>query len=668
MAAHTTMITVKTVDKKVYELDATGLRNVGDLCNILAVKHGIPESRQQLIFRGKVLKDPEEALPEQKEGSFFVLMVKKAPPANAPVAAEDRPSKKPRIDPLADPHCAQWYAKLSDEKKENVRKAIAGETTRLTLSWCGEHRTFEPEEIEVSDDRQNGIEEIPDAILAACPQLKVLDLTNQNYLKRLPNSFGSLTCLTTVYNMGCRELEVFPESTDKLRKLRHVDVHELRPEERSRLEYIIHCNRESASQPEVPQNATTSNPETQLSEPQPPSPPPPSDDPNTNGLALAMAAETGNLDSVQKCLALRNSSLDWRWGQRCNATALILAAAGGHFDVVCALMEANADPSLKDNYGETALDAVKGEYEAMTHHPRSKFLSVRTYLEVINGAANVTPAVIDAATAAAAPYALGEAAECGQLDRVLQHLQSPSVDINWQDEGGRTALFRAAAEDHLEIVKLLVARHADLTLMSTDGQSAKESAEGLAHVYLKSIGNKPICAQTLIDADAAVGTAASKEAFEMVPLARRLPEYMEEFKRLIMVPGVDLDYSPQPSRCSNRTPLIQAVKVHMNPPHACRFDPYCVEVVEALLNAKANPNKATEENETPLMHAAFVGHLGVVKALVKGRADPRASQQGRTPLEAAQKGLSGTLDMKIPPQHQAQCNAVAYYLSELLHR
>ena len=55
------MITVKTVDKKVYELDATGLRNVGDLCNILAVKHGIPESRQQLIFRGKVLKDPVRA-------------------------------------------------------------------------------------------------------------------------------------------------------------------------------------------------------------------------------------------------------------------------------------------------------------------------------------------------------------------------------------------------------------------------------------------------------------------------------------------------------------------------------------------------------------------------------------------------------------------------------
>lgn len=658
------MIVVKTVDKKVYELDATGLKNVADLSKMLAVKHGIPESRQQLIFRGKVLKDPAEALPEQQEGSFFVLMVKKAPPASAPVAAEERPSKKPRIDPLADPHCAQWYSKLSDEKKENVRKAIAGETTRLDLSWCGEHRTFEPEEIEVSDDCQNGIEEIPDGILASCPQLKVLDLTNQNYLKRLPNSFGSLTCLTTVHNMGCRELEVFPESTDKLRKLRSVYMHELRPEERSRLEYIIHRNRESASQ-----NATTSEPETQSSQPQPPAPPRPSqlpsDDPDANGLALVTAAETGNLDSVQKCLALRNSSLDWRCPQRRNATALIAAAVRGHFDVVCALIEANADPSLKDDFGLTALDAVKEDYE-VTHE--SKFLSVRSYLEVINGAANVTPAVLDAAAAAAAPYALGEAAECGQLDRVLQHLQSPGIDINWQDERGRTALFRAAAEDHLEIVKLLVARYADLTVMSTDGQSAAESAEGLAEVYLESIGDKPICAQTLTDADAAVGTAASKEVFEMVPLAIRLPEYMEEFKRLITVPGVDLDYSPSPSRCSSRPPLIQAVKVHLNPPHACRFDPYCVEVVEALLNAKANPNKVTEENETPLMHAAFVGHLGVVKALVKGGADPNASHQGRTPLEAAQKGLSGTLDMKIPPQHQAQCNAVAYYLSELLRR
>ena len=69
-----------------------------------------------------------------------------APPdPRAPVAAEDHAAKKRRIDPLADPHCAKWYSKLSDKKKENVRKAIAGETTQLDLSWCGEHRSFEPD-------------------------------------------------------------------------------------------------------------------------------------------------------------------------------------------------------------------------------------------------------------------------------------------------------------------------------------------------------------------------------------------------------------------------------------------------------------------------------------------------------------------------------------------
>ena len=64
-------IVVKTVDKKVFELDATEHKTLGDVCRTLAQKHGIAESRQQLIFRGKVLNEPTEALPELPKGAFF---------------------------------------------------------------------------------------------------------------------------------------------------------------------------------------------------------------------------------------------------------------------------------------------------------------------------------------------------------------------------------------------------------------------------------------------------------------------------------------------------------------------------------------------------------------------------------------------------------------------
>ena len=64
-------IVVKTMDKKVFKLDATEHKTVGDMCRTLAQKHGIAESRQQLIFQGKLLKEPTEALPKLPKGAFF---------------------------------------------------------------------------------------------------------------------------------------------------------------------------------------------------------------------------------------------------------------------------------------------------------------------------------------------------------------------------------------------------------------------------------------------------------------------------------------------------------------------------------------------------------------------------------------------------------------------
>ncbi len=71
-----------------------------------------------------------------------------------------------------------------------------------------------------------------------------------------------------------------------------------------------------------------------------------------------------------------------------------------------------------------------------------------------------------------------------------------------------------------------------------------------------------------------------------------------------------------------------------------------LDVVEALLAAKADPNQArTDNGVTPLMLAAEKGHLDVVGALLAAKADPNqaATDDGATPLLLAAQG--GYLDV-----------------------
>ena len=221
----------------------------------------------------------------------------------------------------------------------------------------------------------------------------------------------------------------------------------------------------------------------------------------------------------------------------------------------------------------------------------------------------------------------------------------------------------------------LVARHADLTLKAEDGQSASDDADEIVAAYLESMADKPINSQTLADADAAAATAASKRVHEAVVMANHdttghphgevqvHQEYMKDLTSLLSVPGVDLDYCAGPY---GKTPLIAAVKLHdRRELGVLRFAPHCVEVVEALLNANANPNTEASGHGSPLGHAATMGHLDVVKALVKAGADPNAIHSGKTPLQRAQQGLKGTFDPTIHPKDQSDTAAVAYYLSEL---
>lgn len=67
--------------------------------------------------------------------------------------------------------------------------------------------------------------------------------------------------------------------------------------------------------------------------------------------------------------------------------------------------------------------------------------------------------------------ALVEAAHCGQLDIVGRILATGTVDVNFQDNHGRTAAYRAARRGHTDVLQFLIKHGADLETVTSSGAS-----------------------------------------------------------------------------------------------------------------------------------------------------------------------------------------------------
>ena len=261
-------------------------------------------------------------------------------------------------------------------------------------------------------------------------------------------------------------------------------------------------------------------------------------------------------------------------------TALHLVASKGHCAMCNALLKLKVyDVNQGDRWGCTPL-SIAASYG---------------YTEVVNALLKAGADVNQARTdSEATPLIM--AATFGYMETVNVLLEAGAV-MNLRDKSGSTALWMAAQNGHVEVVKALVKF------------KMLHAPEGQVEVALNHVALKIRCTALYI--------AAQNGHLEMV--------------KVLLDAGAAVNLST----IKGCTPLwIAAQNGH-------------VEVVKVLLNASAAVNLSDDDESTPLVVAAAMGNMEVVKVLVKHGADlTRRGQHGKTAIDwAHEKGYYLIVDV-----------------------
>jgi ankyrin repeat protein len=181
--------------------------------------------------------------------------------------------------------------------------------------------------------------------------------------------------------------------------------------------------------------------------------------------AFYVACRTGELAIAQ--LLLQHGA-DINAKGHFGATGLHWAAHNGHREVVRWLLEAGANPNLRD----------------------IKFHSTPAGWAIENGHRDLVKQIVEHG----AMVDVREAANYGLVDRVRQLIDEDPARVNEPGEWG-TALHEAVFFGHREIVELLLSRGADPSITTCRGESAHDLAAARKHpeiaALLRGSGTSP---------------------------------------------------------------------------------------------------------------------------------------------------------------------------------
>jgi hypothetical protein len=166
----------------------------------------------------------------------------------------------------------------------------------------------------------------------------------------------------------------------------------------------------------------------------------------------------------------------------------------------------------------------------------------------------------------------------------------------------------------------------------------------IVKAYLESIGEKPVSAQALAEANTAAAAAASKMLAKACSDAIQDGD-IESVKALLALPEVDTEVPGE----NGMTPL-RATFISYSPSY--NFS-RAVEVAKALVDAGAQVDVSNPSWGTPLDAASMFGNVDAVKLLVAAGANRFLQMNGKTALDRAREFMNA----------HPECARVVEYLS-----
>lgn len=386
-------------------------------------------------------------------------------------------------------------------------------------------------------------------------------------------------------------------------------------------------------------------------------------------LDMIDAVSAKNTNAVKKMLAQKVSPDSVGLSKR---SALSVAVGSGDFEMVKLLVDAGAHPNVLDDEGKTPLSyAVFSENRMLIdylllHGADVKLMNIDGENVLMDLGANADLSLVKTLVEKGAnvhaksirsgrTVLISIVASCEEP--IVQYLldNGAQSDVNLQDEYGKTPLFEAASNNNEGVVKLLIAKGANVNALETN------SGESPLHAALIKRRNAPRPAEAketvrlLLAAGAKVNATDSQGKtpiqyaepatdFEIIAMLKKAgaimqkPEIKSELCDAVSYNDVE------------QTKRLLAIGENPNVMDKINYSPLMtasirgqLEIVRLLLAYGAKPDFRVKEVgvycQTALMLAAGEGHVPIVRLLLKNGADPKAKSLDETALlNAAKRG------------------------------
>ena len=358
-----------------------------------------------------------------------------------------------------------------------------------------------------------------------------------------------------------------------------------------------------------------------------------------NRTALMLAAVSGKIDILNALLDRPDIKVDCKDME--GNTALSLATIAGHPDIVASLLEQeDIDINSQSSLGSTALmfavTAKGGRKETVDGILIATFLldkGADSSIKDREGGGTAILRAVDAGTMAMVQLLLDYNANVDihdDLNRGLLHsaalntdgdaglvqlLLGKGLDVNAQDQNGKTPLHDTGRIGNYKVAKLLLDSGADQSIRDKSGRTPRTVAWQYGNLKVMKI----LDGQDLLDKKIEQDAYPEVHSLPMWALANL--GFEEEVKNMIVTKPNDIYF------CD---PDMGNTAVH------CAINSNNLTILTLLLRAGLSPDSLNDYHRTPLHLAAIAGHANLVKTLLDHHA--KCDEKDRfleTPLQIA---------------------------------